>query len=518
MDDLAPTPRTVRPLAWAAAVALAWVLLVQVAQCRVDLNLGDEGLLWYGVQRTLAGDWAIRDFQAYDPGRYLLLAGWARAVGSDGIVALRLGLAAAEWAALVPAVVMLARVTSSRAVQVVACGVLAVWMGPRHKLLDAAAAVWVTAALAALVERPDGRRHLLAGVVIGGLWGVGMNHAAYAAAATAAVVALLLVGQPARAWAVRPLWLAAGVAVGVLPMALLLLAVPGYAAAYWREAILPLVRMGTTNLTLPLPRPWAWRPTSPVTWPQLSTVAVAVAFWLQPVTVAVAAGLIARRWRRPAGPPLLVAAAATAAVWWHAPLSRADLSHVSQAIAPLVLLTVAVPMALDGWRRRAVQATAWPLLGVLTGLTLPALAPTFNARLSPEAHGHWQRVGGERLYLPRATAAVCAAAATVAAHTAPGETDLFVPYVPGLYAACRLRCPTYESYPLFPATADEQQQSIAGLHRWRTAWVVCWPYRIDGRPDLGYANTDPLVWQYICDHYRPASDAAGAAVLRAATP
>ena len=487
--------------AWAAAVSLAWVLAVQVSQCRIDLNLGDEGMLWYGVQRTAAGEWAIRDFQAYDPGRYLLLAGWGKVVASDGIVALRLGLAVVAWTALWAGATLVLRATGSRTVAVIACGVLAVWMGPRHKLVDAAAAVWVTGALAMLVERPSRWRHFWVGVVVGLVWLAGMNHAAYALLATGIVVVASVGSGPG--FGRRVLWVAVGVVVGAVPMLAVLTFVPHYATAYWHLAILPLIHAGATNLTVPVP--WPWTATTP------GGVATGLGFVLLPAVVATAIVAQAVR-RRVADQPVLLAATATAAVWGHHAFARADLSHLSQAIGPTVIVAAVLPLAVR-WRRAA-MAGLWPPVVVVTLWTLPAVTPTFNARLTAADPGSWQAVGGERLYLPAGVAERCRAGADVSSRTPAGGTDLFVPYVPGLYAVTRRRCPMYESYPLAPATADEQRRAVDGIDRGGVAWGLYWADRIDGRDDLGFANTDPVVWRYVTDHYEPAGKAAGATVLR----
>ena len=54
----------------------------------LGLPLSDEGHLWFGIDRVVAGDVPIRDFRSYDPGRYYWGAAWSSLLG-EGIFGVR---------------------------------------------------------------------------------------------------------------------------------------------------------------------------------------------------------------------------------------------------------------------------------------------------------------------------------------------------------------------------------------------------------------------------------------------
>ena len=105
---------------------------------------------------------------------------------------------------------------------------------------------------------------------------------------------------------------------------------------------------------------------------------------------------------------------------------------------------------------------------------------------------------------------MAATCGTAARALPPGRAALFLPYEPGLYALFRLRCPTFESYPVYPATPAEQQRAVAAIDAADVRTVLYWPDRLDGRPDLGYDRTDPLVWAHLTGRFTLAEDVPAA--------
>ena len=223
----------------------------------VGISLRDEGYLWYGVLGVLEGELPLRDFQAYDPGRYVWCALWSPLVGS-GLLGVRAATAVFGALGLFLGLLAARRVVRTPLGLAATALLLHVWMFPRHKLYESAltmAAAWVAVRL---VERPTPRRHAEAGLFVGLAACFGRNHGLYAGLALGALalfVALRRGVNERPSLARNGACLALGTLAGYAPMLVLFAAAPGFAKGYVDAALLILEQ----GANLPAPYPWPWR-------------------------------------------------------------------------------------------------------------------------------------------------------------------------------------------------------------------------------------------------------------------
>jgi hypothetical protein len=508
-------------LAAAALPALSFAM-----QGAFGISLWDEGFLWYGVQRVMAGEVPIRDFMAYDVGRYYGSAAVMNLTGSHGILALR-----ATWILIQAFGIGLATFLVLRAIRypgniftIIVSGIFFLWMNPAFRVYDHAASIALIAALAFVLEKPSVARHFLSGVALGIVAIIGRNHGLYGAiGGLGAIVYLAYLRKGPRPLAALSLWLA-GVAVGYLPMIVALVLVPGLARSFW-EGIRFQFEYKATNIALPFPQLWEIQ-FSALSWVKTSQqVGVRLLFLAIPPLGAISFGriLFPRFFKGTSLNPIFVAATLLMVPYAHYAFSRTDLTHLALGIFPFLLGAITFPIELS---RRLRLAIAGSVLAASVVVMLPEQPGYYSWR-----YGGWRnvRVGADMLKVPPEQASNLSLLKTLADRYAPnGRTFLATPFWPGAYAVLERKAPIWEIYALFPQSESVQEKEIARIRAAKPGFAIVLDLALNGREDLRYRNTHPLIERYIRTAFRPieeigtpqelqvyvaASEASGAAQL-----
>lgn len=482
------------------ALAVAVVAALFAWQGSKGFSLWDEGFLWYGVQRVMQGEVPIRDFMAYDPGRYYWSAGLMGLWGSSGIMALRATVAVFQAMGLSVALLLIARTAGKRNVfyLLVSAVTLAVWMVPRHKLYDISLSIFLIGALACLVEKPTGRRHFLAGLCVGLVAFFGRNHGVYGAVANLGVIGWLSYRRLEGVTLIKGLMLwTAGIVSGYAPIWLMLLLIPGFAGAFW-ESIRFLFQVKATNLPLPVPWPWHVHFASLPIGAAIREILVGLFFMGTLVIGALSLGwVVSQKIRGRSVAPVLVAASFLMLPYAHFAYSRADVSHLAQAIFPLLVGTLAFLSTCAG-------RIKWPF-----ALALCAASVWVMSVFQPG----WQclddrcvdvEISHSTLQVDPGTARDVGLLRKLADEYAPhGQSFIVVPYWPGAYALLKRKSPMWEIYPLFPRPKAFEQEEIKRIRATRPGFALIFDMPLDGHDALRFQNTHPLTYQYILDNFDP---------------
>ena len=484
-------------LPWMAALCLgsAIVAVVLLLDLRYGSFLADEGYLWYGVQRVLAGDIPIRDFMSYEIGRYYLSAAVLGLAGDTGLIALRMSLGIWMALGLGLAVCLIGWAWNERRwTRLLAPALLlGIWMVPRHKMFDIVVPIVLLFALAKTVADPRQGRFFVLGVAVGVAGLIGQNHGLYALAACGlSIAATWREKPPVQSWLRLLLSLAGGVIAGYLPAIAFWVCVPGYFDALVEALRYMLFEYGGTNIALPVP--WPWR----VADAQWSSFAVALFFLALPAFSIVAAlRAVSLTYRRRAREyPVFIAAIAVTIPYVNVAFSRADAGHLAQAILPPLIAAMAMPwpVAAVGTYRKTLVAFALLLPSLIAAVPIH---PRYQAALA----GNWRHVELDRnwVWLEPYSADFVQAIQKLRSALPDGST-LAMPS-PGISAMLHERNPLWEIYPLFPRSRSFQNKEIERLAMHPPALVVFSVHPLDGRPERAYTATHSSIYEYVVAHY-----------------
>jgi hypothetical protein len=483
-------------------VSFVSVYLSFVWQGNKGFSLWDEGYLWYGVQRVMLGEVPIRDFMAYDPGRYYWIAGLSSVFSSDSITGVRAAVAIFQAIGLYVGLILVASIQRPKdrpqTVFWTACAlILLMWMIPRHKLFDISLSIFLVGIFAYLIDRPTPRRYLLAGIGVGLAAVFGRNHGVYGAVAGIGIILWLRIRSISDSSFLRvvSIW-GSGVAIGFSPVFGMAALIPGFSDAFW-ESIKSLYQQKATNIPIAVPWPWTVDFGRPDILGILQAVLVGIAFCgILVVGVSSIAWVCYKAAKQETVPPAFASAAFFMLPYAHFAFSRADVAHLAQGVFP-ILIGILVMVA----------GTPSKIKWVITIIMLLA---TFS--ITHEYFPGWQcrspgscvsvEVSGDTLMVDRATAADITLLRHLAAKYAPhGEEFIAAPYWPGAYALLERRSPMWEIYALFHRDRSFEMRELERIKASKPRFAVILDYALDGRQELRFKNTHPLTYQYIVENF-----------------
>ena len=474
------------------AVSIGWFLL----DGHLKINFADEGFLWYGAEAIRRGEVPMRDFEAYDPGRYLWVAGWSFLLGQS-LISLRLACVLFQCLGVFSGLLVARRLSKNWLFLACVALLLCAWMQPRFKLFEQSIALMAVYAGVLLLERPSVRRHFWVGI-FGGLSAfVGRNHGAYHVFAIGLLIAWAAWPDGWRVWLRRSFVWGCGLLVGYLPQWLMFLFVPGFFHAFV-PYITGMLKSGSTNLATSVPWPWIDRSFFPF-WLRLAGTVEGCWYVELLLFLVLALMRLVKLGRKQLGEhPVLIASAFVSLPYTHFVFSRPDIVHLGHGAPTAALGALALAFTFSGPARRIAYALAPVLLAASLMANLFQCGISLRLFSSPEQLFEVE-VRGDRMLIPRRHAQVLESARHVAEDLAkPNEPILFMPHFPTLYPFTQRRSPTYQIYFVFP---PDDLKLLDEIKKADVQWVFFQDYALDGREDLRFRNTNPLVIKYFATEF-----------------
>ena len=488
-----------------AIISVATSSLLFLLNGYSGIGLRDEGFLWYGSQRVIAGEIPIKDFMAYDPLRYFWSATWMAYIGDGGIISLRASVAAFQSIGFFSALFLIYKHNpqSNRLQIILTILILAAWMFPRHKLFDISISIILVAILSYLIEKPCFKRYFISGFVIGMAAGFGKNHGVYGAWGLLVTLAYLTIFDFKLEKLTKNIgYSIAGGFIGFSPILVLSVFDPDFFTAFW-DGIIFLFKIKATNHPLPIPWPWLVE-AERLPWSiAIRYVLIGTAFVL--LVIASVIGLIyplILKLKQTPLPPQIVASLFMILPYTHFATSRADIAHLAQGIYPLLICIFISIGQLKTTYKLAISSL---LLISSLSVMLPA-QPFWQAK----QQGNWTTVSildDDLLLPPRAEAQINLFQNLEREFAPNGQAFLAIPFLPGAYAVLERKSPIWEIYALAEHRNDDfQKLEVNRIENADPEFIVILDVNIDGRDELRFMNSRPIIRDYIMENFTPNND------------
>ena len=480
-------------------VSAVWALL----SLRIGFDLSDEGYLWYGTQRLFHGEFPIRDFLAYDLGRYLYSSVFFLLLQDTGLISLRIAAFTLIGVLMVGvAYIVISNENAKWLMKMYIALTVAILAGllvyPYYKVFDYVAALSLILAIYNLFKRPSVISWIFLGVTVGIAATVNRNHGVYGVVASILAFSVFLAMPRMKRQTFRtPFVFAFGVAIGYLPTLLSFVFVSGFFQSFL-EGIREQLRLGQTNIPLPVPWPWivdlrvfGWLTSFP---PFLRGLAF-LGLILFPIF-----GLMVILKNRRAFDTKYAAFTASLCVaipYSHYAFSRADMTHLSLSLLPVFIGLLTIPLC----SRSETKGLVAILLITITVVISQSPAVEYYA----ETGLGWEKikVRGESILVRKSDAESFGRITNaIEKNIRSGSTFVAMPDMPGVHAIFESRIPVYDIYTLSVADKMHEEAEINKLNQSRPGLILISNKALDSSELLRFSNLRPQMYKWLNENYR----------------
>ena len=199
---------------------------------------------------------------------------------------------------------------------------------------------------------------------------------------------------------------------------------------------------------------------------------------------------------------LLAASGLVGIMYMHHAFIRADIAHLGQVIAPLLIGLPALPFAFNVNHKKMLCSTGLIIIFVMT--ILSAGTQSWYYRKASAAPGTFVKsnIAGDNLWLYSWDAQYIETVKHINSQMVPADEGLlFAPWWPTMYPILQRTSPLRELWFFDPQPETRQKEMIEELKKKKVNWIILHNMGLDGRNELRFSNTHKLLWKYFQEYY-----------------
>lgn len=468
----------------------------------------DEGLLWYASQRTHVGELAIRDFFAYDPGRYFWNSFIFYLTGNSGLNSLLIaasafggvGLATSWYTMGVAKITFPWRLTFAIIIAIALCY-------PRHKVYEQTLSLILVSIIYFILLSPGSiKRWFFFGILTGIAAFFGRNHGVFFVISALILVLYLWIDKSLKNSRNLALCYITGIIVGYLPI----LSLISFDQQFRVEFIDSVLSVLNWQLSLPIPFFWRMNYSSGVNFDIINYLSVGLVCILAPLVYLIGLFILFitafKRGSKNHTVLLLGAASLAGLPYLHQAFDRADFGHIAQSILPVFIAIAAMICEFSKHPRFRIASYIFCILSLIVCLSawVTSLPITRMLRAETSLPGSIvsYQIDNNKFLINSSQANILSEVRRITKKCEVTDNEfLALPQFPGIYAYLGLKAPFWEMYYLYQRSSEFQLRHIKAISKVKVI-LISPDATVDGLEKLKLKYTYGDLMGYIEKKYK----------------